>query len=58
MSVYNVYRSQNEFVERVTREFILRTAQSWAKWPSTTDYRICGSENWYATTKTSPNNGI
>ena len=23
-SVYNVYGSQNEFVERVTREFILR----------------------------------
>ena len=24
MSVYNVYGSQNEFVERVTRAFILR----------------------------------
>ena len=44
-SVYNVYGSQNEFVSSVTRVFILRIAQSWAEWPSTTGCRICGSKN-------------
>ena len=44
-SVYNVYGSQNEFVDSVTRVFILRIAQSWTEWPSTTGCRICGSEN-------------
>ena len=41
-----VYGSQNEFVDHVTSLSIHSAhAQSWAKWPSTTDYRICGSEN-------------
>ena len=45
--MYNVYGSQNEFVERVTRVRILRMrhAQSWAKWPSLTGYRIFGIKN-------------
>ena len=54
-SVYNVYGSQNEFVERVTRVFHSAHAQSWAIWPSTTDYRICGSENSMSVSKMSHN---
>ena len=45
--MYNVYGSQNEFELCRTCHKIIQFAhaQSWAKWPSTTDYRICGREN-------------
>ena len=50
--VYYVYGSQNEFVERVTRPFILRMRSLGQNGPSTTDYRICGSENYKVTGST------
>ena len=44
-SVYNVYGSQNEFVKRVTRVFILRKCSLGQNGPPAMEYRICGSEN-------------
>ena len=52
-SVYNVYGSQNEFVDSVTRVHSAH-AQSWSEWPSTTGCRICGSENYPHTKTTKP----
>ena len=44
-SVYNVYGSQNEFVDSVTVSLEYSFC-AWAEWPSTTGCRICGSENY------------
>ena len=49
-SVYNVYRWKPEWVCRTCHKRIHSAhAQSWAKWASTTDYHICGSENYIIT---------
>ena len=45
-SVYNVYGSQNEFVERVTSVFILRMRNLGQNRPLSTEHRICGRVNW------------
>ena len=44
-SVYSVYGSQNEFVERVTKEFILRMRIPGQNRPLSTEHRICGRVN-------------
>ena len=44
-SVYNVYGSQNEFVERVTRVFILRMGSLGQSRPLSTEHCICGRVN-------------
>ena len=45
-SVYNVYGSQNEFVKRVTRVFILCMCSLRQNRPLSTEHRICGRVNY------------
>ena len=45
MSVHNIYGSQNEFVESVTRLFILRMHSLGQNRPLSTGHRICGRVN-------------